>query len=1074
MGLPDFSVKRPVTTVMLFIGIILFGLISLMKLRQELFPPIEYPQLTVFTVYANAAPEEVETLITKPIEEAVGTVSGLRSVRSLSREGISLVFAEFSWDQNMDFAALRMREKIDLIKARLPRDCSEPLVVPYNPFETPVMTISVTGDRSPQELRRIAVETIKEELEKVEGVASAGVEGGLDREILVEVNQNKIKSYDVPILDISDSVTNSNLNYPAGTIKESFYEYLIRTLGEFEKVEEIDEVVVKGDEDEEDSYSFDERLKKRELSRAPRLVMMKDIAKVSDTVKERSSFSRLNGKENISINIQKQGQANTIQVVDSVIKSFSGLKKRLPEDIRLEVVYDQSIFIKDAIRNVADAGWQGGLLAFVVLLAFLRNITAALIVIVTIPISVIVTFTFLYFYGFTLNIMSLGGLALGIGMLVDGSIVVIENIFQHLEKGEDPRKAAVDATNEVANAVNASVLTTVAVFLPMIFVIGVAGQLFKELAFTVTVSLMASLWVAFTLIPLLTYRFLGGTSAANVAKIFSPGRMWVKGMAWYKTRLLKFLKIRRVGVASVFILFAISMFFGGYLEKEAMPKADMGEFAIKLEMPVGTKVEETDKMVLKIEGLLLKDPIIRTVSTVVGASKGETAKDMIKSMGSHQATVIVVMKEKAKMTTFDVVKKYQREFASRKYAPAKIKTILQQGVIGGAVGEGGKPITVEVKGEKIDEMIRIVRDVEGRMKNIAGIADVEDDVPESAPEIRIKINKDKASLYGISVVDLAKIAQMVLKGYISSQFKEKGKEVDIRVVMRKKDREDFTDLHNIQVHSPTHGAIPLGSIVTLEKGLGPSEIKRVRQERTITISANCIGRKTSAAMSDVEKMIKKLKLDPGYRVKMAGASEEMKKSFDSLMFALLLSVVLVYMIMAAQFESIVQPFIILITVPLGLIGVVAALFISGTSLNVVSILGVIILGGVVVDNGIVLIDYMNILVSRGAPLHEALIDASVSRLRPIMMTAMATVLGLIPMAFAQGRGAELSAPMAVSVMGGLTLATFLTLFIIPSMILLQKGTEDRLKRFFQKLNFVPRMKDIFSGIYSRIILKKKT
>ncbi|HNX90522.1 MAG TPA: efflux RND transporter permease subunit, partial [Candidatus Omnitrophota bacterium] len=379
MGMTSFSIQKPVTTIMIFLGVCLFGVISMMKLPQELFPPIKYPQLTVFTSYANAAPEEVETLITRPIEEAVGTVSGLRSIRSISREGVSLVFAEFDWSQNMDFAALRMREKVDLVKARLPRDCSEPLVVPFNPFEMPVLRISVTGNRSPVDLRRISTTIIKEEIEKVDGVASASVEGGLEREIIIEADLRKLHDYQIPISDLTDVIMNENLNYPAGTIKESFYEYLIRTLGEFKEVKEINNLVVKDKTENPEEYlSGDERERYRGISRRPTVVRMKDVAEVKDTVKSRTSFSRYNGKENISISIQKQAQVNTIQVINRIKDAMGPIQKRLPADIQMKIIYDQSTYIKDAINGVVEAAWQGGVLAFLVLLMFLRNVYASL------------------------------------------------------------------------------------------------------------------------------------------------------------------------------------------------------------------------------------------------------------------------------------------------------------------------------------------------------------------------------------------------------------------------------------------------------------------------------------------------------------------------------------------------------------------------------------------------------------------------------------------------------------------------------------------------------------------------
>ena len=1048
MGLPEFSTKRPVTTVMIFVGVMLFGLISLTKLPQELFPPITYPQLTVFTGYANAAPEEIETLLTKPVEEAVGTVSGLKSVKSISKEGVSLVIAEFDWDQNMDFASLRTREKVDLIKARLPRDSTEPLVVPFNPFELPIMTISVTGNRSPLAVRRIATDIIKEELEKIDGVASASVEGGLEREILVEVNQGKLNSHGVSILDVSDSITNANLNYPAGTIKESFYEYLIRTLGEFEDVEEINSVIVKNkvDETKDQMLSFDEKLAKRDISEEPNLVQVKDVAEVIDTFKERSSFSRYNGKENVSISVQKQAQANTMQVINRIRGSFGRLRKMLPPDIKLEIVYDQSIFIRDAINGVRDAAIQGGCLAFLVLLVFLRSWKSSAIVTLSIPISIMVVFTFMHFGGLSINMMSLGGLALGVGMLVDNAIVVIENIFRHREMGKPAEKAATEGAEEVSNAIVASTLTTIAVFLPMIFIVGVAGQLFKELAFTVTFSLIASLWVALMLIPLLSCKLGGGESeAAKGAAAFAGGEKWKEVLKKYEVLLRKFLAHKGIGLGVVLAIFISSLFIFGILEKELMPKTDQGQFIIKVDMPVGSRLGETNKVVLKMEETIEEHPDVDSVSSVIGSTSGQSAKDVVQRMSSHQGQLIINLKEKRESKTIDVVQGLQNIFKrDQDLKAARIEFTLQSGALSGAFGGAGKPITIEIKGENLKVMERLAKDIEKGLEGIDGIFGIEDDVPEPSPEIRITVDKDKASLYNISVVDLARIAQMVLRGSVSSQFKEKGREIDIRVRFREEDRDTYDKLSRIRVDAPNVGMMPLGAVAGFERGKGPSEIKRLGQERTIMVFADVVGRKIANVTQDVEKMISDLKVPSGYNVKLTGESEEMKKSFNSLRFALILSIVMVYMIMAAQFESITQPLIILFTVPLSLIGVLLALFATNTSVSVIAMLGVIMLGGIVVNNGIVLIDYTNILMRKGKDMMDAVVEASIARLRPIIMTALTTVLGLFPMALAVGRGAELRAPMAICVMGGLIVSTFLTLVVIPSIFIFENEIRTKI------------------------------
>src|SRR3989338_7657624 len=514
MSLPQFSIERPVTLMMIVVGILVFGVISLELLPQELFPQIVYPQLTVVTPYGNAAPEEIETLITRPIEEAVGTVAGVKRIHSISKEGLSLVIAEFGWNQNINFAALGMREKIDLIKERLPRDAEEPIVLPYNPFDRPILILSITSSalRSPVSLRDMARRMIKDEIEKVEGVASATISGGLEREIQVEVNQDKLLARKIPLLDASKAVATANLNYPAGTIKESFYEYLIRTLGEFERVRDIEEVSIGGEEQDPRQAKEEEMMedeKRRGLiSRDKRLIYIKDVATVTDGIKERTSYSRYNGTENISLAVQKQSLGNTVKIVERVKKKIGELKQDLPKDINITVVYDQSLFIKNSITGVWDAAWQGGVLVFFVLLYFLRSVSSSLIVTFTIPISVMATFALMFFSNISLNMMSLGGLAFGVGSLVDCAIVVVENTFRHMQMGKPPKEASIVGSNEVFISITGSVLTTVVVFLPLIFVIGIVGQITKDFALTVTFSLIASLIASMTIIPLLASKFI--------------------------------------------------------------------------------------------------------------------------------------------------------------------------------------------------------------------------------------------------------------------------------------------------------------------------------------------------------------------------------------------------------------------------------------------------------------------------------------------------------------------------------------------------------------------------------------
>ncbi|MBI3333018.1 MAG: efflux RND transporter permease subunit, partial [Candidatus Omnitrophica bacterium] len=565
MSLPRFAVRRPVTTVMIVLGVVLLGVIAWTRLPQELYPPITYPQLTVVTHYKDAAPEEIEILVTKPIEEVVGTVSGLRRVSSISKEEVSLVIAEFNWGTHMDFAALGVREKIDLIKERLPRGAEDPVVIKFNPFELPVLVLNVSGEMAPHELLKIARKQIKTELEKVEGVAAINVSGGLEREVLVEVDQGRLQASQLPISQVVESVSRANLNYPAGTIKEAFYEYLIRTMGEFQVVPEIPEIAV-GVEEEKGKVPKREPEPpdrpgplKREKGLAPpqRMILLKDVATVRDTFKERASISRFNGSENVSLQVQKQAGTHTLQVVTRLKEAMERIRPTLPPGVQLSVAYDQSLFIRQSIEGVRDAALEGGVLAFIVLFLFLGNLWAALNVTFAIPISVFATVGPMYFSGLTINVISMGGLALAIGMLVDAGTVAVENIDLKRQAGKPPQQAAVEGTQEISSALFGTINTTVVVFLPMVFVVGIAGQLFKELAYTVTVSNYASLAVALTLTPLFASRIRYATGR-------SPIEPAVDAMRRFDTRLVKwFLRHKGLGTAGVTLLFAASLFAFG-------------------------------------------------------------------------------------------------------------------------------------------------------------------------------------------------------------------------------------------------------------------------------------------------------------------------------------------------------------------------------------------------------------------------------------------------------------------------------------------------------------------------------
>ena len=1069
MSLPQVSIRRPVTTLMFYVGVFLFGMISLYLLKQELFPPIAYPQLSVVTPYENAAPEEIETLITKPIEEAVGGISGLRKITSTSKEGLSLVMVEFNWNQNMDFASLSVREKIDLIKERLPRDAQEPVVVKFNPFELPVISLSVSSaERTPVQLRELAKKWFKDELEKVTGVASATISGGAEEQILVDVDQAKLRSTGASVVDVSEAISAANLNFPGGTIKESFYEYLVRTLGEFKHIDEIGLVPIKTNLAEESEDPYEQQ--KNENRPSNRLVYLRDVADISRTVKDRTSYSRFNLLDNVTLSIQKQAQANTLLVSKAVKKKIEELREQLPKDIQVDIVYDQSKFIQDALDGVKDAALQGGFLAFLVLLIFLRDLKNSALVVTITPVTVLATYTLMYFFNISLNVISLGGVALGVGMLLDNAVVVIENVYRKFrEKPEEGmEKAAIIGSEEVMAPMWASTLTTVSVFLPIVFVTGIAGQIFKELALVVVVTQVISAIIAFTLLPMLIAK-LGAKSSltkrdihesgsgAGIKKkslfqhILDLGNVPIRAIEVVYARALPiFISGKWFFLTLIFLIFGGSMLLFLTMDRILLPKVDQKQFMIKVDLPVGARVEFTNEISKRIEKYVSQDTSVKNVSTIIGSSRGDSTKEVLERLGSHQAQIVVTLKPETTKATESVVQDVRSHFelseGKKSIRSARLSYVLYDSAFK-VGGDNDAPIIIEIKGPKLEGLRALALNTEKKIEKIPGLYGISNSIAEPFPETKININKDRASYYRLSVVSIAQAANIAIKGVTASKFKEEGREINIRVQLKEKERDKFSKLGLLMIHSPLDLDVPLSDFVTFERGKGPSEIRRVGQERTVQIYAKIYDRGLEEVVNEVQGVLSKLKVPERYAVRLAGESEEVKESFNSLQFAFMLSVILVYMIMAAQFESLYQPFLIMFCLPLSLIGVAWALWISHTPISVVVILGVILLAGIVVNNGIILVDFINQLRARGVPLKEAVIEAGKTRLRPILMTAFSSAIGLAPLALGIGEGAELQAPMAVAVMGGILVATFLTLVVIPALYV---GTEEIADFIFQR------------------------
>ncbi|MDD5504419.1 MAG: efflux RND transporter permease subunit [Candidatus Omnitrophica bacterium] len=1078
MSLSSLSMKKPVTVIMVFLGVTLFGLISWTRLRQELYPPIVYPQLSIITSYKDAAPEEMEILVTKPIEEAVGTVGGVRKISSISKEETSLVIAEFNWGTNMSFAALGVREKIDLIKESLPRGSEDPVVMKFNPFEMPLMVLNITSETiSPAELRRITDKIIKNEIEKADGVAAANITGGRIPEIIIEIDQDKLMSKGLALNKVVEFIAKSNLNYPAGTIEESFYEYLVRTIGEFKMVDDISGLVIDVDDRKRESefIGFDAGARQAEDDKPvyrTHLVTLKDIASVKEVLKEKTSVSRFNNRDNVSLSIQKQADANTLQVANSIKEILKKIKDIIPEGINISMVADQSLAVSSNIKGVADAAFQGGFLAFLVLLFFLRNIKSALIVALNIPVSIMVVFALMFLCGITINMISLGGLALGVGMLVDNGIVVIENIYRHRqEEKKDIIEASAFGASEVSGAIAGSTLTTIAVFLPMVFVIGVAGQICKDLAFTVTFSLLGSIATALALMPVLcsTVKDIPVVDSEDDSDLNHT--FMTPFQSGLKKALCFFIKRKAFCLAALLIVFLFCCMLLPFLDTELLPKVDQGQFTIKLNLPPGTRLDHTDTVARKIESYLFAVPEIDSVTTNIGSTKEKKGTALLETMGPHQAQIIVNLKPKAGFGksgpqyrldgTSVVLSKLKDQIGPKELSGASIEYILQESVFQSAF-QTEAPIVIEIRGKELGTMRNITAIVEEEIKKISGIYSVRNTLVAPAPEIKVNVFKDKAATYNLTASDIALTAQTAIKGHVATKLKREGEEIDIRVRLKPSDRDNMEKIRRLQFHTPLGVDVPLSELAYLSMGKGPSEIKRQDQERTIIVSASIFKNSFKNVAQAVSEAISRVQMpSTAYSAKLAGESEQIKESFRSLRMALVLSVLLVYMIMASQFESFWQPFVILFTIPLSIIGIILMLLFTRTPLSIMVILGVIICGGIVVNNGIVLIDYVNILRERGMSAYDAVMVSSRRRLRPILMTALTTVLGLFPLAFALNHGSELQQPMAIAIIGGLIASTFLSLVVVPviylgfnDIITSIKAFSPRLKND-DKLKFAP-------------------
>jgi len=1040
--LVDFCIRRPVSVSMFTVAVAIFGVVSFTRLPLNLLPDISYPSLTVETRYQGAAPAEVESLVSRPIEEAVGVISGVKRLTSRSRAGTSEVTLEFLWDTNMDFAALDVREKLDLVQ--LPRDADKPTLLRFDPSSDPILRLGVTGSSDLAELRQYVEEELKKELDAVDGVASVKVEGGLEREIQVDVHEDRLALAGVAVTAVSEALSAGNVNLAGGSIYEDEARYLVRTLNEFEGLADIGATQL--------------------VNEDGRRVYVRDVAEIHWGHKERESIVRTDGHETVELRVYKEGDANTVQVARSVRERLDALEDEIPDDVELVVLFDQSSFIEGAIDEVVENAWLGGLLAVLIIALYLRDTRATAIIGLAIPVSVVATFFIMYQIGISLNIMSLGGLALGVGMLLDDSIVVLESIYRHREKGLSGHDAAVRGTSEVATAVVASTLTTVAVFLPIVFVEGVAGQLFNEQALTVSISILASLCFSLALIPVLAARLAAKRSDGPPATVPEEITAWHRGPAkvvahvlagarWIGRLFSKLVSPLTNGFhrmetaidaaypracraalmhrALVLVVAALGFFatllLGGRIGVELIPTLTQGEFYFDIELPEGAPLSVTDRLLETVgaEAAGLDDIAgggrIVTTAGSLGAISVDTS-----ARGENRGRIHVVMADK------DDREAERRTIAQLREALGRFPGLTYQ-FDRPSYFSFKRPVELEVYGDDVDELGTWAAVIAEAMEAIPGLTDVRSSSEMGNPELQVFFAVDRMAQMGLTVDEVSETLRTKLRGNVATRLNEGERKIDIVVRASADARARADQVLELIVHEAGERAVPLKAIATTRLVAGPSEIRRVGQRRAVVISGNLDGRDLGSVTSDIEAVIAGLSLPSSIGTRFAGQQLEIQDSFSSLYLAIGLAIFLVYFVMASKFESLMHPFIILFTIPLGLIGVIWALLLTGATVSVIVLIGVVMLAGIVVKNAIVLVDYINRLREEGMAREEAIVEAGRVRLRPILMTTLTTILGLVPMALGLGEGAEIRQPMAITVIGGLAVSTLLTLIVIPTL-----------------------------------------
>ncbi len=1027
MSLPRRSIGRPVAVSMLFVAAAFLGAISFRRLPIDLLPQIAYPKLVVLTRYENVGPSEIERFVTEPIEQEVSAVPGVERVESASRDGLSVVTLRFAWGTDMDFAALNVREKLDNLRDRLPERAERPAVLRTDPAAEPILAISVAGKGDLWTLEDLAESVFRRRLEQIDGVAQAAVTGGLEREIHVDVDPARLEAQGLTLDDVASALDAANVSAPGGTVRRGRYRYAVRTLGELAGVDEIGTVLIRP------SAAPDS---------AAVPVPLRDVARIEDGFRDRESVARYDGREAVGLLVYKESGANTVRVARRVDEVLAQLRASYP-DVDLAVATSQAGFVATAIANVVQALLWGGILAFLVLILFLRDVRYPIAIALAIPISVVVTFALLDAAGISLNVMTLGGLALGVGMLVDNSIVVLENVFRHREAGGAAVESAAVGAEEVQGAITASTLTTIAVFGPIVYVEGVAGELFGALSLAVTFSLLASLVVALTLLPTMAARWKGDVAASAGRRrgflrrpLEAFDRAFERFTAAYERSLAWSLAHPGRVLLACAALLVVAGAVGVGLRRDVLPHVDQGEFDVRLTLPRGTPLERTADAATRLESILRADPAVAAVFTRVGRQAAVQGYEDEES-GLNTALLSVRLKQGAH--TAPALSRIRPRLGAFPPGEVAIETGTAT-ALGRILGGGEADLSVRVRGEDLDGALAYANRVATRLQRVAQLGNVRLGTELGQPEVRVEVDRERAASYGIEARRVADVVQAAMQGKVATRLADFDRRIPVVVRLPDSERHSLDALGALRIDG-----VPVRDLVRTVEATAPAEIRRVDQNREVSVLADVVSGGVSGATAAVEDALAALPPPHGLGVRVGGENEELRQGFRALGFAFLLALLLVYMILAAQFESLLHPFVVLLTVPLGVLGALLALGVTGAGLNTLSLIGIVVLVGIGVNDAVVKVDFVNQARARGLNVRDALLAAGHARLRPILMTTVTTLLGVLPMALGLGRGGELQRPLAIAVFGGLLTATALTLIVIPVAYELAEKARERLR-----------------------------